>query len=162
VKGFGDETPTTQFDVEALFVPYGQTMSVRLRRASNRLFKGSAFIEFADEETQKAFLKTEPKPKWKGHDLLIMSKKAYVEGKAKDIADGKIKPYRNRRHTDPDDWKKRREEDQKSGFKNDRRGNKGGKSHGSHRNERVRGGRDRHRRDERSSGRNVERDERYV
>ncbi len=75
-KGFGDEEPGSQFDIEAFFAPYGPTRSVRLRRTDEKLFKGSVFVEFQDEETAKKFLDLDPKPLWKGHPLDIKSKKA--------------------------------------------------------------------------------------
>lgn len=137
-KGFGDEAPTTQFDIEAFFAPYGPTNAVRLRRTEDKTFKGSVFVEFDSPETADKFLKSDPKPKWEGKELLIMSKKAYVDGKAEDIRAGKIKP-RPFKHPlgkrkaddgnglDEKDWRQRREEDQKRGFKK----GGGGKGYGS-------------------------------
>lgn len=164
VKGFGDEERSSQFDIEAFFAPYGPTNAVRLRRTDEKLFKGSVFVEFADEETAQNFLAVEPKPLWKGkYPLKVQSKKEYLATKIQEIKDGKIEPsehsrwqargrgrggYRSRgdrgnhRHDrdgrgrggfrdrgqgdsrgdrDPDDWKKRREEDRASGFKDNHR-----------------------------------------
>lgn len=91
-KGFGEENEMTQFNIEKFFMQYGTINSVRLRRTyPEKKFKGSVFVEFEDEETQKNFLALDPKPKFEGNDLQIMSKKEYVDMKAKDIADGKIK-----------------------------------------------------------------------
>ncbi|KAG2415288.1 hypothetical protein HFD88_006479 [Aspergillus terreus] len=130
-KGFGNEEPTTQLDIEAFFAPYGPTNAIRLRRANDKSFKGSVFVEFESEEKQKAFLALDPKPKWKGQDLLIKSKKEYCDEKVRDIEAGRIKPsnnYRgrgghrgrdnrgNRRGGDNRDWRERRAEDQKKGF----------------------------------------------
>lgn len=96
-KGFGKEDPSTQFDIEAFFMPYGPINAVRLRRhAHDQKFKGSVFVEFDSAKTQEAFLALEPKPKWNGETLLIMSKKDYVEKKAQDIRDGKIQPNAHR------------------------------------------------------------------
>ncbi|KAK7518115.1 RNA-binding La domain protein [Phyllosticta citriasiana] len=96
-KGFGEENEMTQFNIEKFFLQYDSFKSVRLRRTfPSKKFKGSVFVEFEDEATQQAFLKLDPKPKYEGKDLLIMSKKDYVEMKAKDIADGKIKPQPTR------------------------------------------------------------------
>lgn len=93
VKGFGDEEPSSQFDIEAFFAPYGPTNAVRLRRTDDKLFKGSVFVEFQDEETAKKFLDLEDKPLWKGKNVLeIKSKTEYVEGKRQDIKDGKMEP----------------------------------------------------------------------
>ncbi|GFF26657.1 la protein homolog [Aspergillus lentulus] len=128
-KGFGEETPTTQIDIEAFFAPYGPVNAIRLRRTHDRIFKGSVFVEFATEEKQKEFLALDPKPQWKGQDLLIKSKKDYCEEKVRDIEAGRIKPSRGRgrggfrgrgrggpRGGDKRDWRERRAEDQKNGF----------------------------------------------
>lgn len=190
VKGFGDEEPSSQFDIEAFFAPYGPTNAVRLRRTQDKFFKGSVFVEFQDEETAKKFLELDPKPLWKGtHALNIMSKKAYVDGKEQDIKDGKLDPQeartpyqrggrgrgrggrggnfrggdrerngnRDRGDRDPDDWKKRREEDRASGFKDDRRNGRDG-----HHKRGGRGGRGKGRDDRgpRNNDRNRERDDR--
>ena len=140
-KGFGAEEPGTQFDVEAFFSEFGTTNSVRLRRTDEKIFKGSVFVEFDTEETQKNFLALDPKPKWRGKELLIKSKKQYCDEKVDEIAAGRIKPkdqgsskdnYSNRRGgSDNRDWKTRRDEDQANGFRDDRdrkdrRGNRRG------------------------------------
>lgn len=130
VKGFGEELPSTQFDIEAFFAQHGSTNSVRLRRQTNKVFKGSVFVEFDSEVTQKAFLALEPKPKWKGNDLAIKSKKQYCDEKVDDIRAGKVRPHSGDRQSshhdkrgdnDNRDWRIRRDEDSKSGFK-DRNG----------------------------------------
>jgi lupus La protein len=202
VKGFGDEEPSSQFDIEAFFAQFGPTNAVRLRRSGEKLFKGSVFVEFADEETAQNFLALEPKPMWKGkHQLIIQSKKEYTSGKVQDIKDGKMEPaetwapgsrgrgrgyrggnnnrgergnYRNDRDgrgrgdtrcdRDPDDWKKRREEDRASGFKDNHHRNDRGR-HGRDGDRKGRGrGRGRDDRGPRSDDRNRERREkdRYV
>lgn len=141
VKGFGEETPSTQFDIEAFFTPFGPTNAIRLRRAETKWFKGSVFVEFDSEETQNAFLAIDPKPKWKGKELLIKSKKQYCDDKVDDIKAGRVK--RNKRSPDDRDWRVRRDEDKKGGFKDDRNKN-GQKSFGSsgRGRGRGRGGRD--------------------
>ncbi|KAI9718597.1 MAG: hypothetical protein M1812_004048 [Candelaria pacifica] len=132
-KGFGEETPSTQFDIEAFFAPYGPTNAIRLRRTQTKVFKSSVFVEFDNEATQKAFLALEPKPKWKGEPLLIKSKYDYVKDKEEDVKAGRIKPenpWPTKEKSDNRDWKTRRDEDQKNGFRNARgRGGHGG--HGS-------------------------------
>lgn len=139
-KGFGREEPSTQFDIEAFFAPYGPTNAIRLRRTADKIFKGSVFVEFDSEETQKKFLALDPKPKWKGQELIIKSKKDYCEEKVRDIEAGRIKPSRSRGgyrgrgrggdrrggRRDDRDWRERRAEDQKRGF--DRNGHGGASS----------------------------------
>src|ERR1700709_718916 len=93
VKGFGDEEPSSQFDIEAFFAQFGSTTAARLRRTLDKRFKGSVFVEWSDEETAQKFLELDPKPLWKGkHILQIMSKKAYLEGKAQEIQEGTVQP----------------------------------------------------------------------
>lgn len=128
-KGFGKEEPSTQFDIEAFFAPYGPTNAIRLRRAADKAFKGSVFVEFESEEKQKAFLELDPKPQWKGQDLLIKSKKQYCDEKVAEIEAGRVKSNKGRGgHRgrggrgrggggggggDRRDWRQRRAEDQK-------------------------------------------------
>lgn len=97
VKGFGNEGPSTQFDLEEFFAPYGPINSVRMRRTyPEKVFKGSVFVEFDSEDTSAQFLALDPKPKFDGKDLVIMSKKAYTDMKSEDIRQGKIKPNNER------------------------------------------------------------------
>lgn len=167
VKGFGDETSSTQFDIEAFFAQYGQFDSVRLRRAEapEKVFKGSVFVEWSDKETAEKFITQRPEPQWKGHPLHIMWKLDYMKQKSEAIRDGRInasgrkqgrgayrgrrgQPQGNDRGTDRDDWKKRREQDQQNGF-GDRRDNNRGRGRGRGRgNFRGRGGRDNNRNEE--------------
>ena len=182
-KGFGDEGASSQFDIEAFFTPYGPINSVRLRRTEDKLFKGSVFVEFQDEELKDKFLKLDPKPLWKDeHPLKIMSKTEYNEAKVEEIRDGKMEPGRawargrgrgrggrggdrggqrndrdrggrDRGDRDPDDWKKRREDDRANGFRDDRNRRD---------NKGGRGGRGRGRRDDRgprNNDRNRERED---
>jgi lupus La protein len=81
-KGFGDETETTQFDIEKFFAGFGPVKQVRLRRTDDKKFKGSVFVEFENLSDAEAFLALDPKPKYGETELLIMSKKGYVDMKA--------------------------------------------------------------------------------
>lgn len=163
-KGFGEEQPSTQFDIEAFFAQHGSTNSVRLRRSYDGTFKGSVFVEFDSEETQKAFLALDPKPKWQGKEPQIKSKKQYCDDKVDDIAAGRVRPNERdwaggdrgekgdkRERNDRDDkdnrdWRVRREDDRKGGFKD----RNGGKHRGFGGSGRGRGrGRGRDRNDER-------------
>jgi lupus La protein len=138
-KGFGEETPSTQFDIEAFFAEHGTTNAVRLRRTDDKTFKGSVFVEFDSEETAKKFLESDPKPAYKGKELQIMSKKEYCETKVEDIKAGRLAPNkkyeksgrgryndrgdrggrdkRKRDDEDDRDWRVRRDEDRSKGFK---------------------------------------------
>ena len=171
-KGFGEEQPSTQFDIEAFFAKYGSTNSVRLRRAQDKMFKGSVFVEFDSETTQKAFLALDPQPKWKNADLQIKSKKQYCDDKVEDIRNGRMQPntkyissrggHRSRGekgNSDDRDWRARRDDDRKGGFLNRNSGHN--KSFGSS----GRGGREgrggRGGRGGRFDNRRKERDEQY-
>lgn len=81
-KGFGEETETTQFDLEKFFETFGAVKQVRLRRSDDKKFKGSVFVEFEKIEDADAFLALDPKPKYEEKELLAMSKKGYVDMKA--------------------------------------------------------------------------------
>ena len=181
-KGFGDEQSSTQFDIEAFFGQHGSTNSVRLRRSYDGTFKQSVFVEFDSEETQKAFLALESKPKWQGNELQIKSKKQYCDDKVDDIAAGRVRPNeddrsyqkgdRDKRGEKGDrrdidnrdekvdrDWRVRREEDRKSGFRDKNGGkHKGFGGLGRGRGNGRGGGRDRKGRDK-SRTRNDERRE---
>src|SRR5262249_13201492 len=92
VKGFGDEEPSTQFDLEAFFTAFGPINAVRLRRTPEKFFKGSVFVEFQDEETAENFVALDPKPQWRAHDLKTVRKRDYVDEKARLIREGKLEP----------------------------------------------------------------------
>ncbi|MCJ1370393.1 hypothetical protein MMC20_001606 [Loxospora ochrophaea] len=141
VKGFGEESPSTQFDIEAFFAAFGQTKSVRLRRSAEKYFKGSVFVQFDSPETQQAFLALDPKPRWKGKDLIIKSKKQYCDEKCDDIAAGKIEPNRGEGlgRDDDRDWRVRRDEDRNRGYRGGR-GQRGHKGYGSKGRGGARGG----------------------
>ncbi|KAH8889864.1 hypothetical protein GQ53DRAFT_748116 [Thozetella sp. PMI_491] len=97
VKGFGDEEASTQFDLESFFSSFGPVNSVRLRRDfKSNLFKGSVYVEFPSEEAAKAFVDLDPAPKWKEHDLKIMTKVDYMAEKNELIKSGKLQPSDDR------------------------------------------------------------------
>lgn len=95
-KGFGEEKPSTQFDIEALFARFNVVKSVRLRRTPMGEFKGSVFVEFETPEQVEAFLALDPKPEWQGQPLEIRSKASYVQEKTKLIKEGKLQPSEER------------------------------------------------------------------
>ncbi|KAL2262598.1 hypothetical protein VTK26DRAFT_813 [Humicola hyalothermophila] len=99
VKGFGEETKTSQFDIEAFFANYGRTELVKLRRTNEEVFKGSVFVQFATPELADAFVKLDPPPTWKGQKLLIMKKQDYLNEKNRQIQAGEIEPNTSRRPT---------------------------------------------------------------
>ncbi|KAI0378107.1 hypothetical protein F5Y04DRAFT_262932 [Hypomontagnella monticulosa] len=150
IKGFGEETTNTQFEIEKFLAQYGKVQAVRLRRSDdkNKVFKGSVFVEWADKETADKFIALEPKPRWMDHPMQILPKITYMAAKSKDIRDGKVgmkgsnnfhrRPHGHgsgrgnrgsHRGSDANDWKKRRDEDQRNGF-SDRRGSRGNRSRG--------------------------------
>lgn len=165
VKGFGDEQPNTQFDLESFFSQYGDVRGLKLRRTNENFFKGSVFVTFANEEEANAFINYKPAPKWKDHDLKIMSKREYCDEKAELIRQGKLEPNsqpqkkffegregntrggnRGGFRGDNNDWKKRRDYDQKNGFRDNRgrgrgRGGRGGRGRGDRDRFRDRDGR---------------------
>lgn len=83
-KNFGEETKTSQFDIEKFFEQFGPLKQVRLRRTDDKKFKSSVFVEFANLEDAEKFLALDPKPKFSEElgELLTMSKQAYVDMKA--------------------------------------------------------------------------------
>lgn len=167
VKGFGEEEHGTQFEIEAWFSQFNHEVAmIKLRRDHHENFKGSVFVEFKTEEEAKAFVALDPAPKFKGNDMKIMSKLAYMEEKEKLIKEGKIKRHENdeffegrggrgkgrgggrfpnkSHNSDPNDWKARKAEDRKGGgYGGGGRGRggrgRGGRGRGGH----GRGGRDR-------------------
>lgn len=99
-KGFGDETSTSQVDIENFFAKIGPVNQVRLRRADDGSFKSSVFVEFKNLEDAKKFVEQDPKPRFAENELVVMSKQAYVEMKSEqhnfaDRANGRKKPKFN-------------------------------------------------------------------
>ncbi|KAI1384999.1 uncharacterized protein F4822DRAFT_416970 [Hypoxylon trugodes] len=157
IKGFGEEKKSTQFDVEDFLSKYGEFNTVRLRRSedSEKVFKGSVFVEWIDKETADAFLALDPKPLWLGeYEMSIIPKTEYVIQQAKEEARkgkghghsqrgqrggrGSHQSRGNHRNTDVNDWKKRRQEDHRNGF-DDRRGRRDHRGRGRGRGGRGRG-----------------------
>ncbi|XDG10152.1 hypothetical protein ABKA04_009767 [Annulohypoxylon sp. FPYF3050] len=140
IKGFGEENKGTQFEIEDFISEFGEINAVRLRRdedAPDKVFKGSVFVEWVDEETANKFYDLDPEPRYKDHPLTIMPKREYERQKKEEDEKAKLsmpkkrwnqrddkRPRFNRPKFDPDNWKKRREDDQREGF-NDRRGRSG-------------------------------------
>ncbi|KZS89469.1 hypothetical protein SISNIDRAFT_479724 [Sistotremastrum niveocremeum HHB9708] len=83
-KGFGEEYPTLQQELESFFSTFGEIRALRMRRSETKEFKGSVFVEFDSKDLATSFLAQDPKPKWKDADLLIMSKLDYCEMKIKE------------------------------------------------------------------------------
>ena len=144
VKGFPEESERTQLDLEEFFEAYGPIQAVRLRRHDDGLFKGSVFVEFETEDLQKAFLELDPKPTFDDKELKIMSKSEYVDNKNEDIKEGRVKPRSPSRrggykggNFGKDDWRERREHDQRGGGRN-RGGKRGGRGGGRQNNARDR------------------------
>jgi len=72
-KGFGEETPSLQLELEQFFSGLGDVKQVRMRRnADTSEFKGSVFVEYAtlDETNTIAASKLQ----YNGKDLLVMTK----------------------------------------------------------------------------------------
>ncbi|KAI2468786.1 hypothetical protein F4781DRAFT_250955 [Annulohypoxylon bovei var. microspora] len=146
IKGFGEESKSTQFDVEDFLSQFGEINAVRLRRdekdKEKKPFKGSIFVEWVDEETGKKFYDLDPEPRWKDNPLMIMPKLEYERQSEEEerrkgtfqnngqrqnghrggrAGRGHRESRGNRQGHDSDNWKKRRDDDQREGF-NDRRG----------------------------------------
>ncbi|VVT44026.1 uncharacterized protein SAPINGB_P000265 [Magnusiomyces paraingens] len=96
-KGFGEETSASQYDIEKYFEAFAPVTQVRLRRADDKKFKGSVFVEFANLEDAQRFLAQDPKPSYNGNDLLTMSKAAYVDMKSAEHGFNKNAKGGNRR-----------------------------------------------------------------
>ncbi|KAI1760317.1 hypothetical protein GGR53DRAFT_91214 [Hypoxylon sp. FL1150] len=153
IKGFGPEHKSLQFDIEDFVAQFGEFNAVRLRRDeqdSKKNFKGSVFVEWADKETAVKFMALEPKPAWKVgenlHKLDFQWRIDYDKAKAAEEAAGGNKRHFNSRPQrgqhgqrgqrggrgrgghDSNDWKKRRDDDQRNGGNN--RGDRGGRGRG--------------------------------
>ncbi|KAF2818461.1 hypothetical protein CC86DRAFT_450547 [Ophiobolus disseminans] len=98
VKDFGNLDEAGQIALEQFFRPYGAVM-VRKRREEDGTWKGSVFVEFDSEDSQKQFLALDPKPKFNENELYIQGKKEYIIMKCKekgiepDFENGGRRPY---------------------------------------------------------------------
>ena len=109
VKGFGKETKDSQLDIEKYFKDNysGPINAIRLRRHADKTFKGSVFVEFADEKAMQAFIAIGPGNyhKFNDQELIVKTKKNYCDEKVDLINAGKMAP--NNRGSDLD-WKNKR------------------------------------------------------
>ncbi|KAG8797865.1 hypothetical protein FRC19_006545 [Serendipita sp. 401] len=93
-KNFPAEYSTLQQDIERFFSRFGAIAAVRMRRHEDKSFKESVFCEYADVEGAQRFLNPEDGPrKFKGTELLIMSKEDYIKMKCEEKG---IKPDASR------------------------------------------------------------------
>ncbi len=156
LKGFGEETKTTQIDLENWFAQFGEIKVVRLRRTDEGSFKGSVFVEFKTLEQQKAFLELDPKPKYNDTEMDIMSKLGYIEMKDKQY--GGNFPQKDKRPFNGLKEQKKNKESERRDRGGDRGGRGGRGGRGSNRGRGGRGGRGDNKR-ERGDDRNAEREE---
>ncbi|KAL5116155.1 hypothetical protein ACEQ8H_005931 [Pleosporales sp. CAS-2024a] len=77
-KNFGNPDEAGQIALEQFFRPYGAVMVRKRRDHDDGAWKGSVFVEFDSEDSQKQFLALDPKPKFNGNELCIMGKKEYI------------------------------------------------------------------------------------
>jgi lupus La protein len=77
VKNFGNADDAGQIALEQFFRPYGSVMVRKRRHEEDGSWKGSVFVEFDSEESQKQFLALDPAPKFNDNELTIMGKKEY-------------------------------------------------------------------------------------
>ncbi|KAF9092914.1 hypothetical protein BGX29_010247, partial [Mortierella sp. GBA35] len=97
-KGFGEETPSLQMELEQFFGGLGDVKQVRLRRKGDtNEFKGSVFVEYATlDEANKI---SSSKLQYNGQDLLVMSNVIEVQVRdadkdaAKVVADLQAKDF---------------------------------------------------------------------
>ncbi|KAF2861595.1 hypothetical protein K470DRAFT_256717 [Piedraia hortae CBS 480.64] len=118
VKGFGEEGEDTHLEIEGFFKNFGPVRAVRLRRDFEGRFKGSVFVEFESEDVRDGFLGLETKPMWKGEELMIKSKKEYLESKGR-MKDGEEEVKKNGG-----------QEKKRSGAQRGGRGGRGGRGRG--------------------------------
>ena len=78
-KGFGDETPSLQIDLEAFFRGFGDLEVLRLRRTPTGLFKGSVLATYKSKSSADKFL-SEPQ-EWDGNLLEAKTKTVWIQEK---------------------------------------------------------------------------------
>lgn len=121
-KGFGEETPTSQYDIEKFFESFAPVTQVRLRRTEDKKFKGSVFVEFAKLEDAKRFLEQDPKPMYNNTTLITMSKAAYVDMKSQEHGFNKnAKGGNNRRKGGFQNNRKRRFDGKRNNNRDDKK-----------------------------------------
>jgi lupus La protein len=84
VKDFGSADDAGQIALEQFFRPYGAVMVRKRRDDDDGSWKGSVFVEFDSEDSQKQFLALDPAPKFNDNQLVIMGKKEYIIMKCKE------------------------------------------------------------------------------
>ncbi|KAF2024640.1 hypothetical protein EK21DRAFT_78221 [Setomelanomma holmii] len=160
-KDFGNEEDAGQIALEAFFRPYGSVM-VRKRRNESGAWKGSVFVEFDNEDSQKQFLALDPKPKFNDNELTIMSKREYIVKKCEEKG---IEPdFENSKHESNGHRSRGGDRDREGGRGRGRgrgRGGRGGRGGGDRRDrDNNRSRRDdrspRRRRDRSASGESVD------
>jgi lupus La protein len=83
-KGFGNVDDAGQIALEQFFRPYGSVMVRKRREQDDGSWKGSVFVEFDSEDSQKQFLALDPKPKFNDNEITVMGKKEYIIMKCKE------------------------------------------------------------------------------
>ncbi|KAK9379160.1 uncharacterized protein V2V93DRAFT_374158 [Kockiozyma suomiensis] len=82
VEGFGDETSTSQFDIESFFEKLsGAVRQVRLLRNSSKKFEGAVLVEFAAPDAAAKFVASQSDLKYGECQLKILSKEDYLSSK---------------------------------------------------------------------------------
>ncbi|KAL1922627.1 uncharacterized protein VTP21DRAFT_10166 [Calcarisporiella thermophila] len=93
-KGFGEETPTLQFELEDFFAKFGDCRAVRMRRTDDKekKFKGSVFVEFGTQEEAEKI--AQMKLEYNGQELEVMTKGKYIEIKKEKYANEPSAPHK--------------------------------------------------------------------
>uniref|UniRef100_A0A3P9JV14 Small RNA binding exonuclease protection factor La n=1 Tax=Oryzias latipes TaxID=8090 RepID=A0A3P9JV14_ORYLA len=88
IKGFPLET--TLDEIQEWLNDKGDVENVQMRRTLQRKFKGSVFVCFGSEESAKQFLERSDIKSFKDNDMLVLSREAYHEMKAKEKKQFKV------------------------------------------------------------------------